>query len=325
MLNVKWRNSTFNIQHSPQEVVMSSIRQQIDSGAKSCIWMQAGVVRRKECRQDYECVNCRFDRALQRIADENRKIFKAGGTPPGKRGRIVYWKDNLKKLPPFRQPCLHSMKGGIGFRSCHNEYNCGKCEFDQFFLDQVSVHAVVKPVDVLDIHGIKIPQGYYLHPGHAWVKVEESTSVRIGIDDFALRVFGPLDEVVSPLIGKTVGRDQPAISLKRGSKEAKLRSPVSGVVTAVNPDLREYGHAAGKDPYSGGWIMKLATDNLRADLQYLMIGDESRACIEKDTARLFELIEAAAGPLAADGGQLGRDVYGNLPEIGWERLAKAFL
>ena len=45
---------------------------------------------------------------------------------------------------------------------------------------------------------------------------------------------------------------------------------------------------------------------------------------ENDEA-LYRAIEETAGPLAADGGELGRDIYGAMPELGWERLAERFL
>jgi hypothetical protein len=37
------------------------------------------------------------------------------------------------------------------------------------------------------------------------------------------------------------------------------------------------------------------------------------------------MIEEVAGPLAADGGYLAEDIFGNLPGLGWGRLTKAFL
>lgn len=293
--------------------------------ANPCIWTQAKVVRKKDCRHDYECIDCRFDRMMHKAAEENRILRESGQSPSGARGRIVFWKDNLRKLPAWRQPCIHHMKGQIEFRACHNNYNCSNCDFDQYFYDQYAVHAVMKPVDVLSVHGFKVPHGYYLHRGHAWVKLEESETVRIGVDDFTIRLFGPFDRIVSPLMGKEISEGRPDIVLKRGKKEARMLSPVSGVVTAINPDLREKGDLAGEDAYSAGWIMRVRTKNLRGDLGKLMIGDETTESLEKEVNRLYDIIEETAGPLAADGGLLGDDIYGNLPQMGWERLAKTFL
>jgi glycine cleavage system H lipoate-binding protein len=293
--------------------------------ANSCLWMQAGVVSRKFCESDYDCSPCRFDRALRRAAFRNKKLREQGETPKGKQGAIVFWQDRLKELPPSRRPCLHHMKGRIDFRACTHEYRCGNCEFDQYFQDQFSVYTFVKPVDFLDIEGFKIPQGYYLHQGHCWAKLEEGSDVRLGIDDFALRLLGPLDQIKAPLVGKEIQQNRSDILMNRGKFEAKVLSPVSGVVTAVNPKLREQGNMANEDPYSEGWVLRIHTHNLRQDLKNLMIGEETETFYSEEVDRLYKVIEDETGPLTADGGKLHNDIFGNLPQLGWERLTKLFL
>jgi glycine cleavage system H lipoate-binding protein len=290
-----------------------------------CIWLQAGVVPHKFCRLEYHCAACAYDRAMRRTAAENKQIREKGRIPKGKRGRIVFWKDKLRELPAWKQPCLHHMIGHIEFRACTHDYQCGNCEFDQYFNDQFAVHAVVQPVDVLDVKGFKIPHGFYLHPGHTWVKIEEGSTVRIGLDDFALRLLGPLDQIEAPLMGKQLEKDRQDISLRRAGNDAKLLSPVSGVVTDINPALRERGSRSSEDPYSESWILRLHCNNLRQDLKNLMIGDQAGEYIDKEVNRLYEVIEETAGPLAADGGYLGEDIFGNLPQLGWQKLTREFL
>ncbi len=290
-----------------------------------CIWMQAGVVRHKFCDIDYQCEACRFDRALRRTARENSRLRQLGEIPQGKSGRIVYWKDRLRELAAWKQPCLHHMKGRIDFRACTHDYQCGNCEFDQYFSDQYTVHAVVRPVDVLDIKGFKIPHGYYLHRGHTWVKIEEGSTVRVGLDDFALRLLGPLDRVDAPLLGKEVKQDRDDILLSRSSNTARVQSPISGVVTDINPELRERGSLANQDPYTQGWVMRLHSQNLRQDIKNLMIGEQASQYLDGEIDRLYEVIEEEAGPLAADGGYLGDDIYGNLPQTSWQKLTRQFL
>ena len=56
-----------------------------------------------------------------------------------------------------------------------------------------------------------------------------------------------------------------------------------------------------------------------------MIGDQAREFIDQEVDRLYEFIEETAGPLAADGGYLGDDIFGNLPQIGWQKLIREFL
>nr|MBC8362499.1 glycine cleavage system protein H [Candidatus Desulfatibia profunda] len=303
----------------------SGYQNQLKDAISPCIWMQAGVVNRRLCKIDYDCPACRFDRAMRRVSDENSKLRKQGTALKRKRDNIFFWKEKLKELPPWKRPCLHHMKGRIEFKACTQEYRCWNCEFDQFFHDQYSVYAVVRPVDFIDVEGFKIPHGFYLHRGHAWLRIEEGSEVRVGLDDFALRLFGPLDRFEAPLIGKKIEQDRADILMNRGQQAAKVLSPVSGVVTAINPRLREKGSLANQDPYSEGWIARVHTDNLRRDLKKLMIGDETKDFIDKEVHRLYQLIENEAGPLTADGGQLGNDIYGNLPQVGWQRLAKLFL
>lgn len=290
-----------------------------------CLWEQAGVVGRKTCREDFNCAGCRFDKAMQAVAEENRRLNAAGRPVPGKRANIVFWKEKMKEQPSGKKPCLHHMKGRIGFRSCTNNYRCGDCEFDQYFQDQYTVHTVVRPVAFLDIDGFQVPQGYYLHSGHAWVKIEEGHEVRVGLDDFALRLLGPFSGSSIPLVGKAVCQGRPGVRLFRDMREARLLSPVSGVVTAVNSELLESATKANMDPYTGGWLMCVHAGRLREDLKNLMIGDEAGAFIGSEVEQLYQVIEEEAGPLAADGGRLGENIYGHLPEKSWGRLTRRFL
>jgi glycine cleavage system H lipoate-binding protein len=290
-----------------------------------CLWMQAGVVHHKFCDHDYDCSLCRFDKTMRQIAAETRRLREEGNPPKGKRAEIVFWKDRLKELPINQRPCLHHMKGRIDFRTCTHEYRCGNCEFDQYFQDQYTVHAFVRPVDFLDVDGFKIPQGYYLHQGHCWAKLEEGSEVRLGIDDFALRLLGPLDQIKAPLVGKEIQQNRSGILMNRDKFETKVLSPISGVVTAVNSKLREQGNVANEDPYSEGWILRVHSHNLRQDLKNLMIGDETETFYSQEVRRLYKVIEDTVGPLTADGGQLNHDIFGNLPQLGWERLTKLFL
>ncbi len=292
---------------------------------RECIWMQAGIVRKRYCQADYLCSECRFDRMLQRTVEKNRKQKQEGNILKGKKGEIVSWKEKLHGLPPTQQPCIHHMKKRIEFRTCTNEYNCGNCEFDQFFYDQYAVHAVVEPVEVIDIEGFKVPQGYYLHYGHTWAKLESGSMVRIGIDDFALRVLGPPDSIKIPLMGKTIQQNRAGIVFNRRKNQAEILSPISGVVTDVNPRLVEMDSGLpAMDPYSEGWVLRVHSKSLRNDLKKLMIADETENFLKKEVDHLYQAIEEAV-PLAADGGQLAGDLFGNMPQLNWNKLTKLFL
>ena len=122
----------------------TSLRTRSKRDTRPCIWMKAGVVSRKVCKNDYECPSCRFDRALGRAAEENLMVRRRGESLKGPRSRIVSWKKRLRELPAWKQPCIHHLKEKIEFRACNNDYNCRRCEFDQYFHDQYSVNAAVR-------------------------------------------------------------------------------------------------------------------------------------------------------------------------------------
>lgn len=300
-------------------------QKKIKTSASSCLWMQAGVVRHKYCGISYDCAACRFDRIMLRASEENRTMPGKGKSYEKRRKHIVHWIEKLKEMPSTKRPCIHHMKGRIDFKSCSHEYRCANCEFDQYFYDQYTVHALVKPVEVLNVQGFRIPQGYYLHKGHAWVKIEEGSTVRVGLDDFALRLLGPLENIEAPLVGKQMKQNISQIVLKRGEKSAGVLSPVSGVVTDVNTKLREEGYLANRNPYTDGWVVRLHSEGLRNELKDLYIGSESKEFIGKEISLLYDVIEESGGLLNTDGGYIGEDVYGNMPQIGWERLTRLFL
>jgi glycine cleavage system H lipoate-binding protein len=277
------------------------------------------------CTLDYRCRACRFDGALRQAARAAKQAAAAGKPLTGKRRKIIYWKDKLNELPPWRRPCLYHLTGRIDFKACTNEYRCNSCEFDQYFHDQYAVHAAVTPVDVIDVDGFKLPQGFYLHAGHTWVKIEEGGEVRVGLDDFALRLMGPFERIEAPLLGKEVQQNRGDFLAARQSNRAAVLSPVSGVVTAVNADLREKGALANQAPYAEGWLVRVHASDLRRDLKQLMIGSETAEFLQTEINRLYEVIEEEAGPLAADGGLLGEDIFGNLPQLKWGKLVKRFL
>jgi glycine cleavage system H lipoate-binding protein len=178
---------------------------------------------------------------------------------------------------------------------------------------------------IQQVRGFEMPVDPYYHCGHTWARIEGGGNIRIGLDDFAHRLLGPFSEIKTPLIGKTVGRDRAALTIARGDKSAQVLSPVDGVVTAVNPDLQKDRDVISQHPYTNGWMLQLHTVNLRQDLAQFMMGQKSADFFNDEIQDLYELIEDAAGPLAADGGFLDSDIYGRLPQMGWKRLTDRFL
>jgi glycine cleavage system H lipoate-binding protein len=295
------------------------------SRPKSCVWSQGRLNLRRLCDQDGRCAECALDKALKESAEKNRDARRQGKIPLTPDGRIAFTRERLQLLPRGERPCLLYANGLIDYKICCKNYECVFCEFDRYFSEQHQVHAVVRPLDVLNIKGFRMPQGFYYHRGHTWVRVAEKAEVYIGLDDFALRLLGPLDRIEAPRMGNPLVQGQPAITIARGSSRSAVRSPVSGVVAAINLAVKDDTVLASEDPYAGGWILKVHTDNLRQDLKNLLIGSEYIHHLEQDIQRLLREIEMINADAALSGDAAQNDIADRLPDIGWERVVRLFL
>ena len=284
-----------------------------DKKAKSanpCLWMQAGVVKFKNCDNYYDCMTCKYDAAM--------------GSKAAK-GKQATWQDAMRRLPDMDRVCRHSLTNRIERRVCAYDYQCSACDFDQYFEDVWTTKSKSEPFEVQQVKGFDVPMGYYFHNGHAWARIESGGYIRIGLDDFALKVLGKADALDLPLMGKELDQGKIGWGLKRKDNHADVLSPIDGVIVEVNSTLREKPDVANREPYGDGWLFMVRTPNVKATMGKLMTDQSSLTWMNDEVKSLETMIEDVAGPLAADGGYLADDVYGNLPDLGWNNLTKAFL
>jgi glycine cleavage system H lipoate-binding protein len=278
--------------------------------ANPCLWMQAGVVKFKNCDNYYDCTGCKYDRAM------DQKVAK---------GKQVSWQTAMKRRTDLDRVCRHSLTGRIEKRMCAYDYECGKCDFDQYFEDVWTVKAKSMPAEMQRVKGFDVPMGYYFHNGHAWARIESGGYIRIGLDDFALKVLGEADALDLPLIGKELDQSKVGWGLKRKHNLADVLSPVDGVIMEVNSKVRENPKLANNEPYGDGWLFMVRTPDVKDTIKKLMVDQDSLSWMNGEVTQLETMIEEVAGPLAADGGYLASDIYGNLPDLGWKNLTQKFL
>jgi hypothetical protein len=113
--------------------------------------------------------------------------------------------------------------------------------------------------------------------------------------------------------------------LRRKENLADVLSPVDGVIAEVNSKVRENPELANREPYGEGWLFMVRTPDIKKTAKKLMTDTEGLEWINGEVKQLEGMIEEVAGPLATDGGYLQEDIYGNLPDLGWKNLTKAFL
>ena len=91
---------------------------------------------------------------------------------------------------------------------------------------------------------------------HEWVRVEGDAAV-IGITDFAQGELGDVVFVELPAKGKKFRQGETFGTVEAVKAVSDLYAPVSGEVVEVNSALEKASEAVNKEPYAGGWMIRL--------------------------------------------------------------------
>jgi glycine cleavage system H lipoate-binding protein len=275
-----------------------------------CLWMQAGVVKKKDCNHYYDCATCKYDAGMLKLTAT---------------GRHISWQDAMRKHDSLDRTCRHTMTGRADHRACPMNYNCSHCDFDQLFEETLSPAMAHGLGEITDIKGFKLDRSGYFHSGHTWARIEDGGVIRVGMDDFAFKVLGGPDGFDLPLTGKELNQNEAGWGIKQRDNFADVQSPINGIITCVNHGIRKSPTIPEQDPYKDGWLFTVHNSDLKGAVKDLMADEKSCAWLNQEVTALEVMIEEITGPLSADGGYLRSDVYGNLPALGWHNLTRKFL
>jgi glycine cleavage system H lipoate-binding protein len=278
---------------------------------EECIWSKAGVIESNVCVNAFDCLGCSIEKKV-------RASFEDKGAACGKStARPSMWSMSKGK-------CRHMLSGRISYGLCTSR-DCANCPVEQMIEDEGHLPGPRRS-DRSSASGYDMARNYYYHRGHSWARIEYGGWVRVGIDDFALRLLGQQDEIEAPAPGSTVRQGQPVATLKRSGRKAVIASPVDGVVMAVNHNLSDKASIANKAPYEDGWLMVIQPSNLQENLNNLFFDSEGLSWIDEEAMFLNAMLaEESKLSLVAPDREPARDVFEEAPEIGWERLVQDFL
>jgi glycine cleavage system H lipoate-binding protein len=172
----------------------------------------------------------------------------------------------------------------------------------------------------------RVPEHVYLHPGHAWARLGRGGDlVTVGMDDFAQKLVGAVSAVRLPAVGAQLAQGERAVKLTAGSRSVDLLSPVDGTVVAVNDRLAASPGTLGEDPYGEGWLLKLRSPRVAANLKQLLSGPLAQRFVEESWAGLRALMAPAVGLASEDGGAPVEGMARSLDPDHWDELARRFL
>jgi glycine cleavage system H protein len=104
----------------------------------------------------------------------------------------------------------------------------------------------------------EVPDDLKYTAEHEWVRLADgSTSVRVGITDYAQQALGDVVFVSLPEVGAQVAQGAAFGEVESTKSVSDLYAPLAGTVAARNDALDQQPELINSDPYGAGWIVEI--------------------------------------------------------------------
>ncbi len=113
-----------------------------------------------------------------------------------------------------------------------------------------------------------IPTDLRYHKEHEWVRLS-GTQATVGISHFAQDALGDIVFIDMPKVGAVVSSGQQIGEVESTKTTSTIYTPVSGMVTKINADLKDHPEVVNSDPYGKGWIVVIELSK-PAEVEQLM-------------------------------------------------------
>src|SRR5579872_2956138 len=175
------------------------------------------------------------------------------------------------------------------------------------------------------VAGFQVPENLRYHAGHTWALSESRELVRVGMDDFASKLVGKIENITLPQRGRWIRQGQKIWTIFRDGKSVDMVSPIEGTVTDINESVMKDPELARKDPYGEGWLVTVKAPDSKINFRNLLGGTLARLWTEESALRLQKRMPMALeGALAQDGGVAVDDLTAHMPDEDWATLTKEF-
>jgi glycine cleavage system H protein len=189
---------------------------------------------------------------------------------------------------------------------------------------QVARHENRSRVVPAMVAGFQVPENVRYHAGHTWALSESTEMVRVGMDDFASKLIGKIENITLPQRGRWVRQGQKIWTIFRDGKSVDMVSPIEGTITDINEAVVKNPELARKDPYGEGWLVTVQAPDSKINFRNLLGGTLARLWTESCALQLRNKVPMLAGALAQDGGIAVDDLTAHMPDEDWATLTKEF-
>lgn len=170
-------------------------------------------------------------------------------------------------------------------------------------------------------HVLQFPKEVYYHDGHAWAKIIERDSVKVGLDDLTQSVMGEIEEIEIPKVGSKLKQGKVAWKIRHGRRKLGQLAPLGGRVVEVNEKLIKNPSLANRSPYEEGWILKIQPEALGEEIPKLMDSLQTKMHFDQTKADLrYAFGHEALGVVYGDGEEVISGASDKLDEKSWKVL-----
>lgn len=157
--------------------------------------------------------------------------------------------------------------------------------------------------DVVVVAGFVFPDGLHYQPeDQVWARREADGQVTVGITPLGVHQAGGEIYMCRPKgVGHAVERGRAIAVVEVAKAVLAVKSPLSGMVVAVNEALAARPERVHEDPCGEGWIARVAPSDWPADAARLVSG-EAVAPVMRRLAWLDGLVAPADAGEGAEGG-----------------------
>jgi glycine cleavage system H protein len=116
---------------------------------------------------------------------------------------------------------------------------------------------------------------------HEWAHLDGGV-VTVGITQFAADQLTDVTYVELPKVGARLTPGKEFGNIETVKAVSDLYAPVEGEVTAVNVRLNDDPNFITREPYAGGWLIKVRVDNPNTALDHLLTLEQYQKQIESE-------------------------------------------
>ncbi len=124
---------------------------------------------------------------------------------------------------------------------------------------------------------MNIPENLKYTKDHEWVLIEGDKAT-VGITDFAQGELGDIVFVEIETEGEELDKEEVFGTIEAVKTVSDLYMPVDAKVLEINPALEDNPELVNKEPYEGGWMIKIEAKDV-AQFDQLLTADQYKELI----------------------------------------------